>query len=157
MEASRQTYKTKVSQWERIHQFLAEHDVPGLRRVMLRAGERNMPPPRIEEILGMAAEGKYRPHGAWSKRELDIAFLATASASRRSAGVVSRANGYATESTVRRRFDIPRLLVSLSRPTSAEIERNICSFFRCELLKPPEPTGIWGRSLGSVLMWDNMG
>jgi hypothetical protein len=69
--------------------------------------QRWLSPNLLEDVLQRATEGKYWPHGAWSQRELDVAFLAYVSAGPQFADTLACADGYATKTTIHCLFHIP--------------------------------------------------
>jgi hypothetical protein len=161
LQRSQRTSKRKITLYGRIQQVLATDNIPALRRVMHRAvTQRRMSPELVFLTLQKAMAGTYKPRGGWNQRELDMSFLAKVASGSRFLGALNRADGYASATTIRTKFDVPRLVVSSGKPEDlrSEINSNITAFFNSELLRPPQPTGISQnrRHVGVVSMWDDI-
>jgi hypothetical protein len=159
LEESLQVYREKLTMHDRIYALLATNNIPGLRRLIERAiTVRKMSVEMLYRTLQKANAGLYRVRGGWNQLELDLAFLAKVASGPRFHGTIARAEGYATASSVRRKFDVPRLIVSVGAPSSAEINSNIQAFFTSSLLQPPIHLGLHEkrRHIGVVMMWDNI-
>lgn len=120
--------------------------------------EQHMLPQRILETVERAISGQYKPRGGWNQRELDVSFLAKVASGQRFLGLLNRVDGYAAATTICNNFNIPHLKVRLSKPTALEISENIHAFFNAELLRPPQPLGLFQnrRHLGVALLWDGI-
>ena len=67
-----------MNDYARIMKLIADNEIVGLRRLIAAALRHGSSPEVIVETIYKAIEGLYFPHGGFSRRELDMAFLAKA-------------------------------------------------------------------------------
>lgn len=108
--------------------MLSQHKLAGvstLLAICLRNGDSAL---AIQKKLEAAISGAYTPHSGWTDREFDIAFLVKALGGARLLYVLQKAEGYPSNTTVKKRRLIPEILVSAGIPSKTEIDQNISSF-----------------------------
>lgn len=103
------------------------------------------------EKLVASANGKGKERAEWSEEDLDIANLVRLEGGPRLLYALSKSEGLASRSTLRRRQPIPELLSSVGTPTVDEIGRNIASLLGERARPLPEFLGA-----GQILMIDDV-
>ena len=109
----------------------------------------------ICEVLERAISGLYRPHGRFTQREFDISFLVKSLGGPRLLYALQQSHGLASWRTVHCHVKIPKLITSISVPTSDEISQNISSFYDPSVKPHAKPTQ-GGLLAGNVAMFDGI-
>lgn len=136
--------------------LLATSDVRSLRRLLIVALRNGASTSAILNLLEQSINNKYSPRGNFTERELAVAFLAKSIAGPRMLYALSKHSGYASNSTVNRRYPIPRLIPSISIPTRDEISANIGAFLG-DSGKPASPFLPGSiRRAGNIMMIDGV-
>jgi hypothetical protein len=136
--------------------LLAKHDVRGLRRLLSAAIRKGVSSKTIISRLQNSINGLYTPHGGFSNRDYDLAFLSKALGGPRLLQALQKAHGYPAVSTIKENHKIPQLLSSLSIPSKAEIAANIDAFFDPEVRPLTKHTLLSGNLPGMVIMVDGI-
>ncbi|KAG2008061.1 hypothetical protein CC2G_013532 [Coprinopsis cinerea AmutBmut pab1-1] len=131
--------KVKVNKWQSIAMKVAYNDIPGASRVLEVGLAHGDSADTILRRLDEVCLGIYRPHGRWTERELDIAFLVKALGGPLLLYALQRAQHFPSVSTLRSHKRIPELLVSVDTPTKDEIYNNISEFLGDPKRKPSNP------------------
>lgn len=105
---------------------------------------------RLEETV----KGLYTPHGGWSQREYDLAFLAKALGGPRLLFAMQKAFGLPSTSTLLRNYPLPSIHICLSEPTIDDMNDTFNTMFNPEVRAPPTTETV--RQAGKVLMMDDI-
>ncbi|KAH6884031.1 hypothetical protein BKA70DRAFT_1074403, partial [Coprinopsis sp. MPI-PUGE-AT-0042] len=120
--------EARTEDWRRLVIFISQNKIKRVSRtleIMLKRGDSAKV---IEDKLHRAIDEMIGPQSGWTDRELALAFLAKAMGGPLFLYALQQAEGYPSESALRRRWPIPELLVSLDIPSATEIRSNITSF-----------------------------
>ncbi|KZV94278.1 hypothetical protein EXIGLDRAFT_824114, partial [Exidia glandulosa HHB12029] len=143
------------SDYEKIVQYLSRRDIPRLRWVFSAALKRGVRLERLLTLLQRAADGIYRAHGH-DKFLLDVSFLASELGGPRLLFALGRSHGLLSKRTIRRRLNVPRVLVSIALPTKDEIDTNISSLLDPDVAPLPVPLSPSTALPGHIAMFDGV-
>ena len=135
--------------------LLSANDIVGVRRLLSVALRRGASAQTICEVLECAISDLYRPHGRFTQRKFDISFMVKSLGSPCLLYALQQSHGLASWRTVRRHVKIPKLITSISVPTSDEISQNISSFYDPSV-KPHAKPMQGGLLAGNVAMFDGI-
>ena len=109
--------------------LISQHKIAGVSWILSLAIRNGASAESICVKLHHAITGTYSPKSGWTSNEIDVAFLVKAIIrGPRLLYALQKAEGYPSLSTLRRRKQIPQLIVSVGVPGRPEIKRNISSF-----------------------------
>ncbi|KAF8156094.1 hypothetical protein B0H34DRAFT_799154 [Crassisporium funariophilum] len=99
----------KLDDYKRIIMLLSQHKIAGVSKILALNICKGSSPAVISKRLNKAIDGTYVPRGGWTQEEFDIAFLAKALGGARLLYVIQKAEGYLSETTLKRKRPIPEL------------------------------------------------
>jgi hypothetical protein len=123
---------------------LASNDIPGAACVLEVSLNRGDSTTVLLEKLDAAISRSYRPHGQWTQREYDIAFLTKALGGPRLLYVLQQSHHFPSVSSLRRNKKLPTILISADLPTDDEINANISAMLGA---RPPPSNKLVGQTL----------
>lgn len=127
----------RLTDTKRILTFLSEYDVPGLRRLLAVAIRRGCSPVSLFSQLEKAVKQMYKPHGNYSRREYDIAFIAKALGGPRLLYAMGHAFGLPSTATLLRNSHIPEIRPCLGSPVRSDMEYGIGTLYDPAIRSPP--------------------
>ncbi|KAJ3525352.1 hypothetical protein NMY22_g10613 [Coprinellus aureogranulatus] len=117
--------KVKVDEGRRIVMKLASQDIPGASRVLEVSLKRSESANEIMRKLEGAITGAFLPHGNWTEREFDIAYLVKALGGPRLTFAMQNARHSPSLTTLRRHRSTPKMVMCVDTPTDEEIWTNV--------------------------------
>ncbi|KAF8162739.1 hypothetical protein B0H34DRAFT_805390 [Crassisporium funariophilum] len=142
----------KLDDYKRLVMMLSQNKIAGVSTILAISLRKGESPQAIYSKMENAINGTYAPRSGWTEREFDIAFLAKALSGSRLLYVLQKAEGYPSNTTLRRRRPISEMKVSTGIP-STEVDANISAFMGAGGRKPPSPDNIL---IGQTLMIDGV-
>jgi len=104
--------------------LLSQQRIAGVATILAVSLFNGDSPQAIHNRLEQAINGAFAPRSGWTDREYDIAFLAKALSGSRLLYVLQKAEGYPSNTTLKRRRKIPEITVSAGKPSPAEVDAN---------------------------------
>ena len=145
----------KLGDHNRILMLLSANDIVGVRHLLSVALQQGASAQTICGVLECAISDLYHPRGRFTQREFDISFMVKSLGSPCLLYALQQSHGLASWRTVRRHVKIPKLITSISVPTSDEISQNISSFYDPSIKPHAKPTQ-GGLLEGNVAMFDGI-
>jgi hypothetical protein len=108
--------------------LLSQQRITGIATILAVSLSNGDSPHAIHNRLEQAINGAFAPCSGWTNWEYDIAFLAKALSGSRLLYVLQKAEGYPSNTTLKRRRKIPEIIVSAGKPAEAEVDTNILAF-----------------------------
>lgn len=128
---------------------LASQDIPGASRILEKSLKRSESADVVMRKLEGAITGTFRPHGNWTDKEFDVAYLVKALGGPRLSYVLQHAAHSPSVTTLKRHMPTPELVICVDTPTDNEIYSNITT-----MLGNRPPPAI--RAIGQALMIDGL-
>lgn len=134
--------------------LIASQEVAGLRRLIAAALRGGHSAQAIVTLIQRSIDSLYTPRGGFSNQDLDIAFLVKAIGGPCLLYALQKSHGLASETIIRHKLQIPRLLPSIGEPTPDDLIKNLNTFIDPDIRPPPPryPKGI----PGNILMFDGL-
>ncbi|KZT71915.1 hypothetical protein DAEQUDRAFT_664994, partial [Daedalea quercina L-15889] len=153
------TAKRQIADYQRIMIMLANNDFASLRRLLSVSLRHGSSPAAILMQLQRALDGLYNPRSGFTQDELDVAFIAKALGGQRLLYALQKSHGLPSHRTVQRHCPIPRMVVSVGKPSQEEFDVNIEVFLNPEVKPGPETfMNAAGKPTmpGNILMFDGI-
>ncbi|KDR69600.1 hypothetical protein GALMADRAFT_77244 [Galerina marginata CBS 339.88] len=148
-----QRLSKKMDDYKRLVMMLSQKKIAGVATILAVCLRNGDSPQAIHNKLEQAINGTYAPRSGWTNREYDIAFLAKALSGTRLLYALQKAEGYPSNTTLKRRRPISEITVSIGRPSADEVNTNISAFLGKTGRKPPPVDNFL---IGQTLMIDGI-